>query len=184
MRAECSCGIRHRVTAAQCGGSIQCGCGKAVHIPSLRQLRLSSAEHLIVQQFDDPKFWSRNGCYLCGGDAEQPLGLVLELTPPEYAEVIIGPERRSLPLIHTLVSVFLGRLGGLAVLAADAATQKTETVLYRDGQYLETILYCCAKCRDRVECDKDIADKLEFESFIIELKEDYPSARVFKLVKV
>ena len=182
MRAQCSCGIRHRVTAAQCGRTIRCGCGQSLEVPSLRQLKLSGAEHLIVDKFDDPDFWNQNGCYLCERRAETPFGLEMELAAPVYEVIAVGPERRSAPILSAIVGALFGGLAGHAVRAVDAATQKTERVLTSEGKKLEVVMQCCTMCSSRDDLQQKVAEKIAFDPLFMEIKEDYPGVRVVKLV--
>src|SRR5262249_43305342 len=42
FHADCECGRRHPVAEGAAGGTIQCGCGRTLPVPSLRELRVEA----------------------------------------------------------------------------------------------------------------------------------------------
>ncbi len=92
-----------------------------------------AAEHMIVEIFDDPAFWDSRGCFVCDHAGEKEFRVQIQLQPAMYETVVVGPERRSTPIIATIASTLFGRLAGHAVLAADAATQATEQVMVQEA---------------------------------------------------
>lgn len=184
MRAQCQCGHRQRVTSAQCGRPIRCVCGISFEVPSLRQLKLMAAENMIVEIFDDPAFWASSGCFVCDRAAETEFRTQLQLQPAIYETVVIGPERRSAPLVATIASVLFGRLAGHLVFAADAATQATEQVLVQEAAAIEFSLQACELCASKDDIQSSLAHTLSFHQLFLEMKEDFPAIHIANIAAV
>ena len=161
---------------------MRCICGESFEVPSLRQLRQLAAEHMIVEIFDDPAFWAAKGCFVCGRNAEQTFRAQIQLQSAVYETVVVGPERRSVPIIYTIARALFGGLAGYAVLAVDGATQKTEHVLTQEAASIEFSLQSCQRCASKDDIRSRLAHTLSFHQLFLEMKEDFPSIRITNVV--
>lgn len=137
-----------------------------------------SAENVIGEIFGDPEFWLSNGCLICDNFAEQRFRVYIQLQPAIYETVVVGPERSGVPVLHTVVRTLFGRVAGYAVLAADAATQKTERVLAQEEDGIEISLQTCHHCSSRDNVNALLAERLAFHTLFLEMKEDFPAIRI------
>ena len=181
MRAQCECARRHRVTSAQCCRQLQCPCGKRFEVPSLRQLRIQAAENVIIEIFDDPEFWATTGCFICGQSTQQTFLVDVQLQPRIYATVVVGPERRSVPILQVIFGSFFGIFGKFAVAAVDDATQKRERVLVQEADGIQFSVRTCNSCAEQENHRTRIVEKLWAHKLFIEMREDYRDIRIAQI---
>lgn len=184
MKAQCECGHRHRVTSAHSGKIIRCVCGTSFEVPSLRQLKTLAAENVIVDIFEDPGYWSSIGCFICKANTDEKFWVRVQLQAAAYRNVAVGPQRRGMPIIQTVLGVIFGAGARLAVAAADAMTEKTERRLVQPEKSIEFPLRTCKSCAAKDEIQAQLAQELIFHALYVEMKEDYPDIRITSIIDV
>ncbi|MFO0817990.1 MAG: hypothetical protein U1A77_08615 [Pirellulales bacterium] len=143
-----------------------------------------AAENMIVDLFDDPAFWLANGCLVCGRVTEAEFRAVIQLRPAIYETVVVGPHRRSTPIISTIASIFFGHIADLAVFAVEAATQATERILVQEEAVIEFSLHSCKSCASQDDIKSSLANKLALHQLFLEMKEDFPAIRITDIIIV
>ncbi|MEL6110847.1 MAG: hypothetical protein AAFU85_32985 [Planctomycetota bacterium] len=183
MRAQCECGLRHRVTTAQIGRPIRCVCGNSFDVPSLRELRKFAAENVIGEIFGDREFWNQNGCFLCKEIVEKKFLVSIILKPELYQSVVVGPDRRGVPILSGVLGALFCGLAALLVSAADHATKKTQLVLVQAEDRVDFPIWCCRSCTADDEVESEICRALLEHKLYLEMREDYPAIRISQVVR-
>ena len=86
FRIDCQCGLCFTVTEASAGGTVDCPCGRAVSVPSLKELRLRaglppyniSPETVIEQLLATSQLPGSKTCVRCGADTSDIIHVVTE----------------------------------------------------------------------------------------------------------
>lgn len=89
---RCECGAPHAVGPADAGSSLRCGCGRAVDVPALHELRLAagqpaaSPELLLGALLADRALPDTDECQACGEPTDGSLVAVVDCERAEVKE--------------------------------------------------------------------------------------------------
>ena len=143
LSVTCECGITHPVTAAKCGQSLKCSCGRSVQVPMLSELRkaagLQAFEIGIHDRIDamnrEGRLPVEHECVVCGTPTQEKVMCCVECERP-YAK---GPGFWK--------SLFLTLLTPVWMLGAMRRDQANPEVLGRE-LVVKTPIRICRSCRE------------------------------------
>jgi hypothetical protein len=101
----CECGAKVRVDAAQAGGTVPCGCGRKLYVPTfrgLKQLELAPPDKALERRAPERNWSQLNGAIFTSGLlAAIAAGVLLALAVMQYVQVAeFTQDRTSLVVEH------------------------------------------------------------------------------------
>ncbi|MCA9194813.1 MAG: hypothetical protein KDB03_23745 [Planctomycetales bacterium] len=172
LTVECECGRKTPVTAAHCGGRVDCLCGRTLDVPRLRDLKirngisnLSTLERLTLVTKDGP-FRDGVGCALCSVRQGRVYVIFLECQRPQ----VFGES-------NWLTNMFVVAFGGLGRLLHLA--EQRELTAHGDERNASFGMEICTDCvRQLAKRRRRLDLALGKIPEILAVLNDYPDARI------
>ena len=168
---RCECGKAHPVTAADAGSSLRCGCGRAVEVPPLHQLRASAGQAALSPVVEVRSLLLRGqlpatrDCACCHRETDGLLRVSVECERP----IVKNSTSKAEWLAGCLL---FGWLGALVMF------RSREPIVHGEEVVLTVPVRVCDACRDTLADPGILRQALRQTPVYAALLDRYPNARI------